>query len=560
MADFATATLSACSLGGYLPTGYAGTDWPDEFQWWEADGYLGDPLIAGGEMTLLGSVVRVPVALSPMVKSAAVAACYLDDYYYRIHVIPRTLDLGQLLSAETRDVTVWNAFFEPKTLASVVKDNAEGIVVPAPVTTPYAMAPLEEITYSIEIGISGPVTIDATVTFTFTGLYAPTVSIVGCRVVVWAWPPEGDYEERLQWLTGVIQTRRGEQRVAYRDLPRRIYRYDFIRPEDEMPAVRIYADNWCFRVWGLPCWKDFTVVSALSGATAINFDTALADYQEGGWAVLWESADQVAAMTITAVRPDGIDILLPLARDWVSARIMPMVRAITPEGFSFKRGPERWVPFSAEFVCTDDPSPPAASVYPQYRGYDVLTDGDIVIGDMSERISRPVTLVDNGQGPIVVETGQDYTRFARTVGKTVASPADLWSWRNWLYARKGKQQPFWLPTWSADLVLTVEATPYAAEMQIRFCALSRHGQLPKDFMLRLKSGAVYYRRINSAVALAGGDEMITIDEALGVTIQPSDIETWSFMDLVRLNSDEVSIGHRDPYRAGTSVPVMRVPE
>jgi len=32
------------------------------------------------------------------------------------------------------------------------------------------------------------------------------------------------------------------------------------------------------------------------------------------------------------------------------------------------------------------------------------------------------------------------------------------------------------------------------------------------------------------------------------------------MDLVRLNSDEVSIDHRDPYRAGTSVPVMRVPE
>ena len=81
---FATASIAAFSLGGYLPTGSEGTDWPDEFQLWEIDGYLGDPLIAEGLMSLTESYTHVTATVSPAAVSASVNTCYLEDYYYQI--------------------------------------------------------------------------------------------------------------------------------------------------------------------------------------------------------------------------------------------------------------------------------------------------------------------------------------------------------------------------------------------------------------------------------------------------------------------------------------------
>ena len=555
-------SISAMSLGGYLPTG--STDWPDEFLLWETDDCLGDPLISEGLMSLTDAYTPVSPALWSRALSAVVSPCYLQDFYYRIHVVPSSIDLGQLLSAETRDVTVWNAFFTPQTLSSITKSGATGITVPEPVLIPHAFAPLEEITYSIGISISGPSTIGAMIFFNFSALYPPGAlfcAIVGSRIMLWRWPPEGDCTEELRWKTDVIQMRAGEQRIAYLDAPRQVFKHDFLRPPEEMTEIKAVIANWVQGVWGWPIWGEFSIVSAGIGASAINFDTSFADYQAGGRAALWESPEKAAAVSIVTVRADGIDIDPPLEDAWTGARIMPLQTAITPDGFSFKRGKHPWTPFSAEFLCTDNKDLGDESAYPLYRGCRVLTDSDIVVGDLSERISRPLEQIDNGQGPIAIITKQDYAAWARAFFKATNTRAERWAFRRWLHARRGKQKAFWLPTWHPDLRLAATATALTTDIEIlKTTLLAVHGAFPCDCMLRLTSGSILYRRILSATAMPSGNTMISIDSALGVEVDPEDADLWCFMDLVRLNTDTVELQHQDPCRMRTTIPVMRAPE
>src|SRR5690606_21223571 len=44
---------------------------------------------------------------------------HVDDWYYRIHISPQRLDLGNVVSAQTQPVLLWNAFLEPRTLLDI---------------------------------------------------------------------------------------------------------------------------------------------------------------------------------------------------------------------------------------------------------------------------------------------------------------------------------------------------------------------------------------------------------------------------------------------------------
>jgi hypothetical protein len=561
---FAEATISAYSLGGYLPTGSEGTDWPDEFQWWEADGYLGDPLIQEGLVSLTNSYTHVAVSLSPEAKSGTLSPCYLDDYYYRIHVVPNYIDLGQMLSDETHDITIWNAYFVPQTMTSVTEVSTDGIDLSEPVTIPYEFAPLEEVTYEASVTMNGPSTIGATVYFNFSALFAdstPYCMIVGSRVMIWLWMPREEFTEELHWNTNVIQTRKGEQRIAYLDAPRQTYNFSFSLPSDRYSDVKTSVDRFAHGVWGLPIWKEHSTVSAIAGASAIDFDTSCADYQEGGWAMLWESPDKATALLIDTVRADGIDIDPVLGDTYENAWIMPMQRAILPEGMEFTRTPGQDAAATASFLCNDTVDLSDTSPYTQYRSYDVVTNGHYAIDDLSERIIRPTTQIDNGQGPITVLETQDYTQFARTLGLWTETKEDLWALRQWLHARRGRQKPFWLPTYNQDFTLAATITALTTDIEITGGrALSVYGTFPCDFMMELNDGSVYYRRIVTATTAPGGNTTLSIDSAIGREVTRHQVVLWCFMDLVRFNSDAITLRHRNPYFVDASVPLMRVPE
>lgn len=549
--------------------------------------------------------------------NAQISTIYMDDFYYRIHIKPSSLNLGSMVSSEIRKIYIWNAFFENKTLNSITKENAEGINI-TPEIAPIDYMPLEEKVYEVSISLDGPPIIDASINFAFT-VYTLELSITGSKVTLWVWIPKQEYTEVLEWNTEILNTRLGEQRLAYRDAPRQRFDFNFIKSPQQISKIKIAADNWGYREWAVPIWKESTsAINAVAGNTAINFSTAYKDYRNGGLAVIWESEEKAEAMRVVTVRTNGIDIYPGLMNSYSNALIMPLRKAIMLDGINFSRGQTgEWTQFSTSFLVTDninltslrmvtawevgiaivagqfyspgnnfiysvDKTGTAGTIsqwpttigntvkdsnnitytcvdygYPQYLGYDVLTDGNVIIGDMAERIYRPVVMIDNGQGPVVVESMQDYTNFSKTIGKFTKTLYELWMWRKWLHSRYGKQKAFWLPSWNQDLILT--DTIYATDTQLKILPLDLyiHGNFPFVFMLKLKDGSIFFRKAMSTENIIGG-ERITIDKSFGRTIMVSDIKMCCFMDLVRFNSDQIELKHKNPYIMQNTIPVMRV--
>lgn len=564
-------------------------------------------------------IIHYP-SVSPLSLSGKLTQSYFDEYYNRIHIIPNPIVLGNVLSSETREVYVWNAFFSAQALNSITKESAEGLEIIGP--TSYNFAPLEEVIYWAAISIQGPPSINATITFNFT-VYPIPLIIRGERVVLWRWIPQSDYTEELKWLTNVLQTRQGEQRIALRDAPRQVFNYEFFHSPRETAQVKTVAGQWSHRIWGLPIWKEANSgVSAASGSVFIAIDTANRDFRAGELAVIWESTDKAEAVHVTNVRADGIDIDPGLALGYTDALVMPLRKAITPDGVHFSRGKTgEWTRFSVAFIVADNidlaetrivgawepgmavvkdklysPSNDyvyivnnagtgiagevsqwpktigdtvtdtngviykcASSGYPQYLTYDVLTDGNIVIGDLSEHIHHPLVQIDNGQGPITIETTQDYSRFMRTIGKYTNSLSALWTWRKWLHSRYGRQKAFWLPSWNKDLQLITTILSTETTATIEHINISLFGDFPLSARLALTNGLVMYRQITVAEELPDGNERITFDKSFGRDIQPADIDRWCFMDLVRFDSDSIGLAHKNPYFMETNIPVVRVP-
>jgi hypothetical protein len=210
---------------------------------------------------------------------------------------------------------------------------------------------------------------------------------------------------------------------------------------------------------------------------------------------------------------------------------------------------------TATFKVTDNIDLGESSLT-QYQGYDVFTDGNIVLGSLSERIMVPVQEFDNGSGPVVIETLQDYTEFSQSLGRVIIGKEDLWTFRKWLHSRKGKQKAFYLPTWNNDFELVDDVAEFDTILQVRNTQASLFSSVPFDIMLKLNDGSIMYRRV-SAVTEYPTYEALTIDAAVGV-VGMADVKTLCHLNLCRLNADSIELKHKHNL-VETTIPISEVP-
>src|SRR3546814_21041247 len=87
-------------------------------------------------------------AAVPKVVGAVAAVSYFDDFYNRIHISPSRIDLGNLISVQTRNVVVWNAWLDqPRSLTALAFVAAGGITATGEGALPLAFAPLQQRTW-----------------------------------------------------------------------------------------------------------------------------------------------------------------------------------------------------------------------------------------------------------------------------------------------------------------------------------------------------------------------------------------------------------------------------
>lgn len=484
---------------------------------------------------------------------------FLDDYYYRVHVRPGVIELGNLLSTQVRDVEVWSAYFEPQLLSSLSQVGTDGITLTQPQVPPTSFAALEARTYVLNISTNGAPVIDALYTFNFPG-DSPTLTVTGRRVVVWPFVPQTEHRETLEWFTDILPSFGVEQRIALRTAPRQSFNHEFQLDEYQYSRAKAIATQWAHRVYGLPVWSELTRLGPVPmGTTELMFDTSNADYRPDDIVIVWESDEHFVAAECTDVLADRVVLKLPLEQSYQNAYAAPLRFARTFEGMQFRRRAHDVVTASATFQVTANKDLGASVGLPQYRGKDVLTDRTILVGDLVERISRSIDEFDNGSGPIAVDIKNDWVNYARAITFDTLDRAARWSARKWIHSRRGRQKAFWLPSWNPDLVILDDVGPTGASLTVRPISYPLYYGV-KDVMIQLNDGTRIFSRVLGAAVDVNGNEVLSLEAPVGTGFAAADVALACFMSHVRFNSDRVEISHSYAGRATASVPVTETPE
>ncbi|WP_163836878.1 hypothetical protein [Spartinivicinus ruber] len=479
------------------------------------------------------------------------------DFYYRIHVKPAHISLGNLLSEQTRNVEVWNAYLTPKKLASVVESGTEGLALAQPVTAPTQFGGLEARLYTLNISVNGPPVVNAEFTFNFeTG---PTKLVVtGKRVVVWPFAPQANVSEVLEWKTDILQAYEGEQRLALRPAPRQKFSYNYLLDGNQFSRAKAIATQWGHRVYGVPVWTNLAFIGPLaSGVSEITVNTTAADYRADDVILVWDNDEYYEAVETTEVSPSKIGLKLPLSKPYQNAYVMPLRFGRTYSGAKFTRDASDITESNVSFSVTENINL-AASNFPKYRDIDVLTDRSVIVSSLDENIIRDVEVIDNSTGTIIVDTKTNYPLHKQKINWHTTSKAELWRVKQWIYSRQGKQKAFWLPSWGQDLTLTEVMAAQSGAFIVRPIGYPLYYGI-KDVMLITKSGEIFYRRVLGGSVNDDGNEVLSIDKALGATVYPTDVEILCFMSLVRFDADRVQISHTQAGNAKISIAVVEVP-
>lgn len=502
---------------------------------------------------------NLPISENQLTKSGYTQLSFVDDYYSRVHIIPSIVDVGNLLSVQTRQIEVWSAYFSPQLLSSVTETATEGLLLTGQDPAPTSFAAQESRVYTLQIESTGSPVISGNYTFNFPNESA-TLDVIGRRVLVWPFIPQTTHRESLEWRTDVIRSFSNEQRLALRMEPRQAFSYTYMLTPEEFSRAKAISYQWAHRVYGVPVWSELSHVGPLAmGTTYIPVDTTAADYRENDVIIIWESSSSEMAVEITTVQSDSVSLKLPLTRDFTNAYVAPLRFARAYSGIEYSRSGNEVTVSKATFSVTQNKDLGATVGYPTYRSRDVVTDRTIVVGDITERLVRPIDTFDNESGPVEVDIQGNWVEHHQVLTISTRSRAERWKARKWLHRLRGKQRPFWIPSWNRDLEVTVDFSSASSGLVVKAIGYPiLYGV--KDIMIQLKNGTRVFRRVLSGMSNNDGTETLSLDATVGVTATVNDIDMVCFMSHVRLDADSVEINHEYNGQISVSVAVVEIPE
>jgi hypothetical protein len=474
---------------------------------------------------------------------------FFDDFYYRIHITPVELALGNVVSEQTRQVNVWNAYPDRSvTLTAIGIDPLAGITIDGPPAPPLTFPALAERTYDVHVALVGSSSIDTLVLWTFTGIPAPALHITGNRTLAFPWRPDWSKGvlETLEWRTDIIAAQEDtEQRIAMRNTPRQTWEFTVANDGTARQTMtNALIGMQAFR-WAIPQWPHGAdlVDNAPAGSTTIKIPTYGRGFFVGGiFLLIDQETGAHEAGEVDSITADAIEAKLPLASTWrkgvttlYPAKPSTVDDAGTLEHFTGAADEAR-----VRFM-TDEPVDHDATVtMPVYRGVPVLEDIPDWTTAPTLKPERMMITIDNKTslpqrfdktGVAMLTQGQNWTPVGR---------AQIERIRSLQYLLKGARGALWIPSWMQDMTLASDTLAATFTLPIVNCGYASFlkGKLHRrDIRIESDQG-VLYRRITDAVEGAGNTEGLTLDASIPYPLSAAPgAVTISFLAVFRQASD-----------------------
>lgn len=526
------------------------------------------PFAAGMTIADNTSAVSLSAAMQPIVPpSPAPTPLYggtstyttFNDWYYRIHIIPTSISLGNLSGDTTRDVLVWNANFVSKPLQGFSLLNGDGITVDEPITPPATIGPLRSLNYVINVSSTGPAIIDAVLTWTIDGRDY-VVPITGRRSVVFPFRPNWSdrFSETLSWTTTVTTAWSGkEQRMSIARYPRRRIDYSFHAVGEGARLLDALLFGWMGRYYSMPLWHEESrlTVPAPASTTALVVDTTRMSIAVGSTVLLYRDEFHYEVGEVANFGPQFIQLKGLLNTAWpAGTKVIPSLSGMPSADLQTTRVLPSINASGASFLI--DPSSPLLRLPDipaplQYLGTELYMEETDWAKNLDVPYSSNRREIDNQIGPILVTRRGAYPTVGRSFRWTCRDRAYADNLRAFFARRRGRFSPVWMPSGTEDFVLAQPVDPVSPSIVVnksQFGSLVWPSKLKRDIVIRMRSGAYFVRRI---IDVAEGDNVsiLTLDQGFGQAFAPSDVRRISFLGFYRLANDSITFNWQTNYVA-----------
>lgn len=497
--------------------------------------------------------VHWPVEANSRSINAEQRRAFLDDWYYRVHVSPATLDMGSVASVQAAPVYVWNAWFGAQTLTGI-SELESGLELSGQPAMPLLFVPLQERRWDLSVRPEGQPVVDTRVEWTFAGGVVVGLRVLATRLIAWPFVPDwaDGLVERLIAATDVLQGESAvSQRRQLRLAPRREFDASMYIEGRERQQLDLMLFAWSARIWVMPIWPDIQLLvdGVAAGVSAIPRVTTDLDFRGDGLAMLrGEDAFTTETVEIDSVGVGGIQLKRPIQMSWpAGSRLYPARAAQLVEKPSLTKLSDTQISADVRFLVLEPSDWPAEMPATLYRGrpvWDVRPDDT---EDLSHSFERLLSTLDNGMAlPLVSDTADRGLTLLgqRWLEQGRAQRASL---RSFIHAMCGRQKTVWVPTHMDDLTLAADAAGLAGALDvvnIGYARFSNGKPGRRDLRLELHGGVVLYRRITAATEISPAIERLALDSPLGIDVAVHQVTRISWMVLCRFESDTQEIEHQ----------------
>lgn len=368
--------------------------------------------------------------------------------------------------------------------------------------------------------------------------------------------PDWPITETWEWMTGIFRSKNGsEQRRSY--IPRPIIRmqYNALALETEdMRQVRRVTEIDVGTIYPVPLTQyfDFLQVQAEASDTRVYFDPQRTNAIVGQtMAFIHAETYETILREVTAVYADGVELLSPIGVDTVGYHFACPVRycrlntgagssafnSYTNTGYTFVSADR-----SAKFNRGEN-----ETVLRTVAGTVILDKHINADSGMREEFQNGVAVLDNLRAaPLLF--ANEATRRLQTVAFLIQrefNPELMDYWREFGETVRGQSVAFGLPSYRSDAA--VFAPPALGDDTLTVFDTDAYAVFTQGGYFGIMFDTVNgreYRKV-TAVSIVGTNTLLTLNAPLGIVAGDNVFETLSFIYLVRLASDMMTLTHNE---------------
>lgn len=476
---------------------------------------------------------------------------FLNDWYYRIHMVPKELNLGNVVNSQERQLMVWNAYFENKNLTAINHPAVIGMQINELVSVPHSVKPLEVIYYTLEVDVNGPPSIDTTYSWLIDGRQY-SIRVTGKRVTVWSIMPSWDSPvmEVLEWKTDILKPFTGkEQRSALRTRPRRFLEYSITSTDSKISSIfRNLLWGWQNRNYAVPIWFDESklITQAIAGATSINLNTLGLSFFIGGLVLIYKDEMDYESIEISFKTSSSLSLKQPLEKTWpIGTKVFPLNICRIPDSVNSQNLTDSYMRSQLKFAADPlqtDPVLSTESATSTFNGKELFTKSPNWDKGISSENQYPYAIYDSnvsGVYPSVNNTVPILTIKRQFFFKNIT---EITKFKGFLNRVLGRKTAFYVPSWFTDFTLYEPVVASATTMRVidnEFYRMVGLSEAIKGLMIYLPGKTPIYRKISNISYDNDGFTSLALDGNITYDLTPEMKPLLSLIHLCRLSSDQV---------------------